>query len=452
MRNIFTLIFVMLFSISSVFAYDLVLPREKDTIVNSDYIFFVGKAKKYEIITINDARIYIAPNGAFAHSVKLKIGENRILVKSDYNSKIYKFYRNRPIKNKDCELVELKPAIYKVLNDNTPLRSTPIDFGMNRIAHLFKDTNLLINGKKGDFYRVYLSKNKIGWISAESVYKTINKEISPQFTDMNTVNFKNGSVHTLKYTDKLPYVIEDDSNEIIFRVFNPFIKDEQVHSINIKKPDKYSYKTELNGGEYKFKVSKFDIYDKSDFENLTVYIDAGHGGAENGAIGCLGDKEKDINLKIAMCLKKILSDIGINTVMTRECDATVPLEDRVKSAQDNNAKIFVSIHLNSIPDIKMNIHKNRGTSVYYYNPNSKELAEDVLKEVTKTLNTRNDGLKTASFAVIRPTDYIGILVETAYMTNPLDSMIYKSKDFAQKTATGIANGILEFIGCEKCSK
>ena len=43
--------------------------------------------------------------------------------------------------------------------------------------------------------------------------------------------------------------------------------------------------------------------------------------------------------------------------MTRECDANVSLDDRVKLAHDNCANIFVSIHLNSIPDIKMDVHK-----------------------------------------------------------------------------------------------
>ena len=180
-------------------------------------------------------------------------------------------------------------------------------------------------------------------------------------------------------------------------------------------------------------------------EQITVVVDAGHGGSEKGAVGCLGDKEKDINLKIALELKEILSQAGVNVIMTRECDANVSLDDRVKIARENCANIFVSVHLNSIPDIKMNIHKNRGTSVYYYNPNSKELAQSVLDTVSATVGTRKDGVRTASFAVIRPADYVGILVETAYMTNPLDSVLYKSDSFAKNAAQGIADGILHFV-------
>ena len=159
----------------------------------------------------------------------------------------------------------------------------------------------------------------------------------------------------------------------------------------------------------------------------------------------MGQEEKDFNLKIALELAKKLKQLGANVIMTRECDGFVSLNDRVEIAEQNDANIFVSIHLNSIGDIPMNIHKNRGTSVYYFNPNSRKLAEKVEKTVTKSVGTKKDGVRTASFAVIRPYNYVGILVETAYMTNPYDSVLYNSEKFASNVAEGIANGIVEFV-------
>ena len=141
--------------------------------------------------------------------------------------------------------------------------------------------------------------------------------------------------------------------------------------------------------------------------------------------------------------------MGACVVMTRECDGFISLDDRVKMAKDNCSDIFVSIHLNSIPDIKFDVHKNRGTSVYYYNPNSKNLAKYVEESVTSAICTKKEGIKTASFAVIRPTDYLGILVENAYMTNPMDTMIYKSENFPRNTARGIAEGILNYVNSDK---
>ena len=72
MRDILVLLFCLILGINSAFAFELVLPKEKKTIVNTNYAFFVGKASNTESLTINDEKIYIASNGAFAHTVKLK--------------------------------------------------------------------------------------------------------------------------------------------------------------------------------------------------------------------------------------------------------------------------------------------------------------------------------------------------------------------------------------------
>ena len=446
MRAFLILFFTIFFGVNSAFAYELILPKEKKSIVNTNYAFFVGKASNSEFISINDERVYVASNGAFAHSVKLKDGENRVVLKSNFNTHVYRFYKTPASQNIKPELIEFEePKMFVVKKDNTPLRATPVDYGMNRLSHLFKDTKLIVTAKKGPFYRVMLSKNKSAWISINSVDEYLEPIDMPKFVTTNSESYKNALVQTIEFTEKLPYTIEESADEIVFKVYNPFYTDDSVYTFNIRKPEKYSYKTALQDGIYKFKVSTFPTPETQTLEGLTIVIDAGHGGSEKGAIGCLGDEEKTINLAIAQELKDLLCLMGANVVMTRECDGNISLDDRVQIARDNLSHIFVSIHLNSIPDIEMIIHKNRGTSVFYYNPNSKALAKSVKESVTKTLGTRDDGVKTASFAVLRPTDYVGILVEVAYMTNPIDSVLYTEQSFARNTAKGIADGILEFV-------
>ena len=448
MQKIFIFFLVTIFFISPAFAYEMILPREKKSISNTQYAFFVGKVRNNESISINDEKIYTAPNGAFAHSVKLKYGENRIALKSNYNMRIYKIYRNKPEAEYKPQLEEMEPALYSVIKDNTPLRSTPIDYGMNRMSHLFEGTKLVIDGAKGNFYRVFLSKNKTGWIAKDAVKLETENDSVSKFVTMNSKTYKNASAHTIEFTDKLPYTIDETKDEILFKVYNPQAAEDAVYTVTARKPEKYSYKTSLSNGTYVFKVNALPVPENA-LEGLNIFVDPGHGGSELGAIGCLGDKEKDINFKIANELKNILCLMGANVYMSRECDGYVSLEDRVNMARNNCTNIFISIHLNSIPDIKMDIHKNRGTSVYYYNQNSKELAEFILKSVTNGIKTRDDGVRTASFAVIRPTDYVGVLVETAYMTNPLDSMLYTDENFPRETAKAIADGILNYTNCDK---
>lgn len=445
MRSYYKYIVFMLFLILSCvqcFAFELVLPKEKRAVVNSNYALFVGKTRNSESITINNERIFPASNGAFAHSIKLNNGENRIIVRSNYNTKVYNFCKKTPAKTNADEMCEFESRRVVVKKDNTPLRSTPVDAGLNRISHLFEGTPILINGSKGNFYRVFLSKDKIAWIAKTDVAEVCSDNIKlAEFINMDSQKYKNAIVQTIAFSQNLPYTVEDRDKEIVFKIYNPEVAETSVYTLNIPKPEKYFYSVDLKDGFYTFKVGEIP----NQITDSTVVIDAGHGGSEKGAIGCLGDAEKDINLKIALELQTILKEAGANVVMTRECDGNVSLNDRVKIAKENRADIFVSIHLNSIGDVKMDTHKYKGTSVYYFNRNSKQLAEILEKSITKAANTKKDGVRTASFAVIRPTEYVAVLVETAYMINPQDSILYTSSDFAQKVAKGIAAGVLEYI-------
>ena len=440
MRRVLIL-FLSFFILTGVsFGFELILPKEKKSITSSNYAFFVGKAKSLECLSINDESVYVASNGAFAHSVKLKEGENRIVLRTAYGVQIYKFYKTS-IKEQPIPTEDFQPVKGYVNRDNVPLRSTPVDAGLNRISHLFGGTHLVINGSKGSFYRVVLSKDKFGWIAKQDVTLSDEGFYPADFINMDSERFKNAMIQTITFSKKLPYTVEDSEKEIVFRVYNPELSDESVYNLNIPKPEKYAYSVTLEEGKYVFKVRKLPENIK---ENIVV-IDAGHGGSEKGAIGCLGDEEKDITLKIALQTAELLKKHGINVVMTRECDGDVSLQDRVNTARQNDADLFVSIHLNSIPDIPMNVHKNRGTSVYYFNNNAKGFAEVMEKAVTSSAGTRDDGVRTASFAVIRPTEYAGILVETAYMTNPMDSVLYTNDKWIYKTAKGITDGIIQYI-------
>ena len=362
------------------------------------------------------------------------------MLKTLYGLSLYKFYKstNRQV---DIPTENMEYTKAYVNRDNTPLRSTPVDGGMNRISHLFGGTHIIINGSKGSFYRVLLSKDNEAWIAKKDVTLTDEGFYPAEFINMDSERFKNAMIQTITFSKKLPYTIEDGEKEIILRVYNPELSDESVYNLNIPKPDKYAYSVQLEEGQYTFKVRKLT----ENIKETTVIIDAGHGGSEKGAIGCLGDEEKNINLNIATQVAEILKKHDLNVIMTREVDADVSLDERVKIAKENDADIFVSIHLNSIGDVPMDVHKKRGTSVFYFNNSSKALAETILKETTHSAGTRDDGAQTASFAVIRPTEYNAVLVEAAYMTNPMDSMLYTNEKWRKKVSKGIAEGIIKYI-------
>lgn len=106
-----------------------------------------------------------------------------------------------------------------------------------------------------------------------------------------------------------------------------------------------------------------------------VVIDAGHGGHDPGAHGALG-LEKDLNLAAAQALKARLERTGrYKVVMTRDSDVYVPLEARVRVAQDADADLFISLHSDSGPDARI-----QGASVYTLSDKASARAQKFVRE------------------------------------------------------------------------
>ncbi len=80
----------------------------------------------------------------------------------------------------------------------------------------------------------------------------------------------------------------------------------------------------------------------------TVVVDAGHGGADNGAQGPGGTLEKALTLSVAGRLKAALeARLGVRVILTRDGDATVRLDERAALANNNKADLLVSLHANA---------------------------------------------------------------------------------------------------------
>lgn len=91
-----------------------------------------------------------------------------------------------------------------------------------------------------------------------------------------------------------------------------------------------------------------------------VAIDAGHGGADPGAIGHRGTREKDVTLAIAKHLKIMLDKTpNMKGVLIRHGDYYIPLHERVAKARKHHADLFISIHADAFHD-----RRARGSSVF----------------------------------------------------------------------------------------
>lgn len=449
-KFIFVGLFLLIFSYK-VLALDIVYPKTNPVKINAASTFFIGSTNPAENLKINDLPVKISPTGAFAQIVPLNIGLNNFKLISGNDVINFVIERAQPKATHVTlpTLVEY-PIMdnFFVKNDNAPLRLTPVDAGVNRLSHLPKDMQLQINGEKGEFYRVYLNSKLCGWIAKSDVEQRVTEqnELFPILIKSFKIKNNNDFVIYEFHLDckNTPFIV-NENNGLTLQLFNVQGLDDCTLTYNIPVKKLLGYEAYYSDmSTFILKVRKYPQVNSKPLSNIKIAVDAGHGGSEFGAIGCCGDKEKDINLAIAEKLKNELEARGAKVIMTRKSDINVSLQDRVKIAREKDAALSISIHANALPDGADPI-KCRGTSVYYYYNQAKPLADEILTSMTTQLGTQNDKVRQASLALVRSTSSVSVLIEVAYIINPDDYALLLDNDFQFKCAKSIADGIEKYI-------
>ncbi len=446
-------------------AAEVIYPKSSNVTINSPTTFFVGNENPENSLFINDIKIDIHPSGGFYFPVDLNIGKNTFKFDNGEEQFEYLITREAPIEKTKAEsiLTYYKEAkIYTTCDDNIPLRSTPYDFGANRLQHLAKGIDLKIVGEQNNFYKVELARDDYAWISKSHVKLSDNESYKPA-NIQGFVYSENADLRTftLKLSKKAPYTLSENivyktDNNIDYKTLTNGL-DLVVYNINDYPENKYEFHINMTGQLFGYKsyyksnnelvieVKNPPIIDKnSPLNGINITLDPGHGGSEFGAIGCLGDKEKDINLQIALNLQKKLTDLGANVFMTRTDDSAVSLNNRVKFSQKNNTDIFISIHNNAFADSQANAEKC-GTSAYYYYPQSKYLAKTIQTTLLDELGLSDDKVRQESFAVVRNTNSLAVLLEVGYMILPDENSKLISNEFQDKAADAIVKGLEKYL-------
>lgn len=452
MRKFLILFFVLFFG-QNVFALNVVYPKKANVFINSPTTFFVGASN--EPLTINGKEIKLHRTGAFAYFVTLSNGKNVFELKTESETKIYTVTKPN-VKTKKMIKAKFIPqtqTTYVVKKDNTPLRVTPINKGMNRIVHLQKGVQVQVDGKLGNFYRIVLGNNKKGWISKDNLDFVASKKNSTQIPGYDFLEVDDYFAYIFHLDNQVPYEITmGDVSKLKFYNIKDSDNGEYVFNFPYKEAAGTSktlgYSAEYDGNDFIWKIRRFPVVNKRDpLNNIIITIDPGHGGEELGAIGCLGDKEKDVVLNVSKFLQNELESRGAKVVMTRNSDEKLSLDDRVKIANENDTMIFLSIHGNALPDT-MDPNKHRGVSVYYYNPESKLLGANILYSMVDKLNLHNDKLRQQSFAVIRNHQALSLLIEIGYLINPYDNELLIDEKFQKRCAKAIADGVEDYLKSE----
>ena len=218
------------------------------------------------------------------------------------------------------------------------------------------------------------------------------------------------------------------------------------------------------------------------FRLKTVVIDPGHGGRDPGAIGATGLKEKEVALDISLRLKRLLETEGIEVIATRESDRFISLRKRAHIANVNGADFFISIHANAsrsrqprgfevycfsdaindesraVEAAENAVLQFEESSIDMHNTNldvalwdmvyaengaaSYQMADILCKTATQELKTRNRGVKTARFYVLKGVRVPAVLIEVGFISNRYEENNLRKPRYRQQIARALAKGIL----------
>ena len=219
----------------------------------------------------------------------------------------------------------------------------------------------------------------------------------------------------------------------------------------------------------------------------TIVIDPGHGGLDVGAKGKFGGLEKDMTLALSLKLKALIEqNMAYRVVLTRDKDIDASLENRAAVANNNDAVVFISIHVNGSfrnkahgaetffmslhasdeetrklaylendsseleksiaadakDDIKM-ILWDMAQSAYI--KQSASLAEKIQDEINQALGIENRGIKQAAFKVLQGVACPAVLVEVAFISSPEEEQKLIQDEFQNQVAEALHRGLIRYL-------
>lgn len=190
----------------------------------------------------------------------------------------------------------------------------------------------------------------------------------------------------------------------------------------------------------------------------TIVIDAGHGKPDEGAQSSNGTTEAATNLKIALKLQNLLEQSGTTVILTRSDENAIydidaktlkqkkisDIHNRVKIGNESSADLFVSIHLNKIPQQQYD-----GWQTFYKagSNEGKKLAESIQNNLNEAIQKENNRIaKTIdNIYIIKHVEIPITIVECGFLSNPTEEKKLLEDDYQNRLAWGIYNGIIDYF-------
>ncbi|CAN5838843.1 hypothetical protein BH23ACT4_BH23ACT4_12510 [soil metagenome] len=193
---------------------------------------------------------------------------------------------------------------------------------------------------------------------------------------------------------------------------------------------------------------------------VEVVIDPGHGGAPDpGAVGPNGLSEEEINLKVSRAVQQVLSDRGVNSVLTRTANYSSLLGVRAALADQASASVLVSIHHNA-PTANLGDEPGAEVFVQSKSADSRRLGGLVYENVIDAfqefdivwsrapdagvlevlLPSGND-----AYGMLRDPETVAVLAELGYLSNRPEAELYMTPEYVEVAAEAVADAIVAYL-------
>lgn len=192
--------------------------------------------------------------------------------------------------------------------------------------------------------------------------------------------------------------------------------------------------------------------------NKVIVLDAGHGVPDEGAESSRGTTEAETNLKIALKVQTLLEQSGATVILTRSDENAIydidsktlkqkkisDIHNRVKIGNESSADIFVSIHLNKIPQ-----QQYSGWQTFYQegNEQSINLAKSIQTNLNDSIQKENKrvAMKIDNIYIMKHVQIPATIVECGFLSNPEEEKLLLDDQYQDRLAWGIYNGIMDYF-------
>ena len=343
--------------------------------------------------------------------------------------------------------------------------------GGAKIGYLDSNIVLKIIGKAGSHFKVQLAKNRTAYIPDDQVSLLPKGSFTPEsftgkwnvygdekydyvkvglfaklpYQSFQLVNPSKIVVDIFGATNNTNWINQLDNVQEITDVSYEQVADEIFRiTIQLKHAQHWGHQIYYSGNNLMIKVRRQPV--NLSLRDLTIAVDAGHGGTNNGAVGATGVYEKDITLALALKLQKSLEKEGAKVIMTRTGETYFDNKERILFYRDSLPDLLLSLHLNSSDDPL----RTSGTSTFYRYPGFRNLSLAIYNRMLQLGLKEYGNNASFNFMLNSPTEYPNALIETLFLSNLDEEANILNPVYQQQMIDKIVAGVKDFLeGCKE---